>query len=275
MTIQHRNNLLEQLRSLFDEIYVIDTEYRQPTGNIKELRCLCAINCFTGEKHQLWFEDGQSYPFELTSKILFIVYAAGAEAGYFFRTGWPTRNVHIFDARLLQLWILSGNRLWDQLLLDSSRAAGHQKVKRDLQAAASMVGLPLVRDKAEMRDLIMADIRTPDYSTVAKGQIMSYCMEDVKTTLGAAIGLWDIAKDEIIKMSNNSEQREIYETRVKILKDKVSALNQAREQGIEQGQKNKSIEIAKNLLDILDYETVSLKTGLTIEEVMDIRTRTK
>ncbi|GKU30426.1 hypothetical protein [Clostridium folliculivorans] len=80
-------------------------------------------------------------------------------------------------------------------------------------------------------------------------------------------------------MSNDSVQREIYEMRAKILKDKVSALNKAKEdgiqqgleQGIQQGEKNKAIAIAKNLLDVLDDETISLKTGLLIEEVEKLR----
>ncbi len=41
--------------------------------------------------------------------------------------------------------------------------------------------------------------------------------------------------------------------------------------GIEQGIEQREIEIAKNLLDILDDETIALKTGLTIEEVRRIR----
>ena len=33
------------------------------------------------------------------------------------------------------------------------------------------------------------------------------------------------------------------------------------------GEKKKQIEIAENLLDVLDTETIALKTGLTIKEV--------
>ncbi len=43
------------------------------------------------------------------------------------------------------------------------------------------------------------------------------------------------------------------------------------EQGIELGIEQREIEIAKNLLDILDDETIALKTGLDIEEVRRIR----
>ena len=48
-------------------------------------------------------------------------------------------------------------------------------------------------------------------------------------------------------------------------------LEQGVKQGLEQGAKQEKIEIAKNLLDILDDETISLKTGLSIEEVKEIR----
>ena len=43
------------------------------------------------------------------------------------------------------------------------------------------------------------------------------------------------AKDELVRMSNDEKQREIYEMRAKILKDKVSALNEAERKGIEKG----------------------------------------
>ena len=93
------------------------------------------------------------------------------------------------------------------------------------------------------------------------------------------------AKDELVRISNDKEQREIYEMRSKILKDKVSALNEAERKGIEQGIKQgmkqgveKGIKegkiiVAKNLLDVLDNETISLKTGLSIDEVEVLRSQ--
>ncbi|MGL5693961.1 MAG: Rpn family recombination-promoting nuclease/putative transposase [Peptostreptococcaceae bacterium] len=87
------------------------------------------------------------------------------------------------------------------------------------------------------------------------------------------------AKDELIRMSNDDTQREIYEMREKTLKDKISALNEAErkgiekgiEEGIEKGEKNKAIEIAKSLLDVLDIETIALKTGLSLEEINKLK----
>jgi len=75
------------------------------------------------------------------------------------------------------------------------------------------------------------------------------------------------AKDELIRMSNDKEQRALYEMRAKILKDKVSALNKARREGIEEGLEKKAIEIAKSLLGLLDDEVIASKTGLSLEQV--------
>ena len=91
------------------------------------------------------------------------------------------------------------------------------------------------------------------------------------------------AKDELIRMSNDDTQRQIYEMRSKTLKDKVSALNEAErkgiekgiqkgiQKGIEEGEKNKAIEIAKSLLDVLDVDTIALKTGLSTDEINKLR----
>ena len=79
------------------------------------------------------------------------------------------------------------------------------------------------------------------------------------------------AKDELIRLSNDDKQREIYEMRSKIMKDKVSALNEAERKGIEKGIQQEKIEIAKNLMDVLDDETISLKTGLTVEKIQQLR----
>ncbi|MGL5616299.1 MAG: hypothetical protein ACRDD2_08735 [Sarcina sp.] len=57
----------------------------------------------------------------------------------------------------------------------------------------------------------------------------------------------------------------IDEIREKYLEEK------GRAEGIEKGERLKQIEIAKNLLDVLDDETIAKKTGLNIEEVKKLR----
>ena len=45
------------------------------------------------------------------------------------------------------------------------------------------------------------------------------------------------------------------------------AKEMAKEEGLKEGLKQEKIEIAKNLLDILDVDTIALKTGLTVDEI--------
>ena len=84
------------------------------------------------------------------------------------------------------------------------------------------------------------------------------------------------AKDELIRMSNNDTQRELYEMRAKTLKDKISALNEAERKGIkkgikegmQKGEKKKALEIAKSMIDMgLDKKTISKTTGLDLSEI--------
>ena len=76
------------------------------------------------------------------------------------------------------------------------------------------------------------------------------------------------AKDELIRLSNDESQRELYEMRSKILKDKVSALNEAERKGMQKGEKKKALEIAKSMIDMgLDKETISKTTGLDLYEI--------
>ena len=84
------------------------------------------------------------------------------------------------------------------------------------------------------------------------------------------------AKAELIRLSGNKEERELFEKRRQSLLEEVSALSYAEEKGIqkgiEQGAKQEKIEIAKNLIQNgLDNELIAKSTGLSIEEVEEIR----
>jgi len=48
---------------------------------------------------------------------------------------------------------------------------------------------------------------------------------------------------------------------------------QGLERGREEGEKNKQLEIAKNLLDVLDNEIIALKTELTVKEIEELRVK--
>ena len=82
------------------------------------------------------------------------------------------------------------------------------------------------------------------------------------------------AKDELYRLSMDEKERALYFIREKSIRDEISALANAEEKGMERGikkgERNKAIEIAKSLLDVLDIETISIKTGLSIKEREDI-----
>ena len=82
------------------------------------------------------------------------------------------------------------------------------------------------------------------------------------------------AKDELYRLSMDEKERALYFIREKSIRDEISALANAEEKGMERGikkgERNKAIEIAKSLLDVLDIETISIQTGLSIKEIEDI-----
>ena len=68
------------------------------------------------------------------------------------------------------------------------------------------------------------------------------------------------AKDELIRMSNDSTQRELYDMRANSLRDKISELNAAKREGIE--------EVARNMKkNELPIEMISKLTGLRVDEI--------
>ena len=79
------------------------------------------------------------------------------------------------------------------------------------------------------------------------------------------------AKDELIRMSNDDKQRELYNMRANSLRDKISELDAAEKKGLERGKK----EVAINLLDVLDDDTIALKTGLSIDIIKTLRIENK
>lgn len=84
------------------------------------------------------------------------------------------------------------------------------------------------------------------------------------------------AKKQLIKMSSDSKERERYEKRMESMLEKTSSIQSAekkgREEGIKEGAKKEKLEIAKKLiLNGLDNELISNSTGLSLEEIKELR----
>lgn len=85
----------------------------------------------------------------------------------------------------------------------------------------------------------------------------------------------EVAYKELKRLSQDEEKRMEYEARQKAIRDYNHLMYQSKQEGIkegfEKGAYNKAVEIAKDLLDVLDTETISRKTGLTLEQVEKLK----
>ncbi|MCY6482822.1 Rpn family recombination-promoting nuclease/putative transposase [Clostridium aestuarii] len=75
------------------------------------------------------------------------------------------------------------------------------------------------------------------------------------------------AEERLEYLSSDKKTIEIYKAREKSLHERANMISSA----IEEGENKKAIEIAKNLLDLLDIETIATKTGLSIEIVKSLK----
>ena len=94
------------------------------------------------------------------------------------------------------------------------------------------------------------------------------------------------AKIELARLSRDPKEAEKYrmredainerrnfflETLDKGLKEgRKEGREEGRKEGLKEGRKEEQIKIARSLLDILDIETISIKTGLSIDEVKEL-----
>ena len=148
-------------------------------------------------------------------------------------------------------------------------------------AEIHFIEIPKLEEGTDEKDMLVAWIEFLKNPESEKVRSLEMSIDEIRE-----------AKDELIRMSNDDTQRELYEMRAKTLKDKISALNEAErkgikkgrqegikeglqkgiqeglQKGIQEGEKSKAIEIAKSLVNIgLDKETISKSTGLDLNEI--------
>ena len=73
------------------------------------------------------------------------------------------------------------------------------------------------------------------------------------------------------RVSKSKEARMAYDARQAEIMDQLTREKTAKEEGIEQGIEKGRKEVAENLLDLLDDETISAKTGLSVGVVKGLR----
>ena len=141
-------------------------------------------------------------------------------------------------------------------------------------AEVHFIEIPKLEEGSDEKDMLVAWIEFLKDPESEKVRSLEMSIDEIRQ-----------AKDELIRMSNDDTQRELYEMRAKTLKDKISALNEAErkgiqkgmkegmQKGIEKGAKEKAFEIAKSMINIgLDNETISKATGLDLSEIEKLKT---
>ena len=123
------------------------------------------------------------------------------------------------------------------------------------------IEIPKLQDSSDEKDMLVAwteFLKDPESEKV-RGLELS--IEEIRQ-----------AKDELIRMSNDSTQRELYDMRANSLRDKMSELNAAERKGIEkgreEGRKEEKIKIARNMkLSGIDTNTIAKITNLSEDEI--------
>ena len=88
-----------------------------------------------------------------------------------------------------------------------------------------------------------------------------------------------MAEEKLEKLSHDPDTIALYRAREDSAHERANLIStgirrgieEGIQQGIQQGKHQRNIELAINLLDILDDETISQKTGLSVEEVKKLR----
>ena len=136
-------------------------------------------------------------------------------------------------------------------------------------AEIHFIEIPKLEEGSDEKDMLVAWIEFLKNPESEKVRSLEMSIDEIRQ-----------AKDELIRMSNDDTQRELYEMRAKTLKDKISALNEAErkgmqkgmqkgiKEGMQKGEKKKALEIAKSMIDMgLDKKTISKTTGLDLSEI--------
>ena len=149
----------------FHEIWLVDFEFAAPSGAVSKVRCLVAIEYFSGKKIRLWADEFGALalpPYEIDANSLLVAYYASAELGCHLALGWDLPR-HVLDL------FVEFRNLTNGLTTPCGNG---------LLGALTYFGLSSIdaADKDSMRQLAL---RGGDYSEDEKQALLDYCETDV------------------------------------------------------------------------------------------------
>ncbi|WP_319001581.1 ADP-ribosylglycohydrolase family protein [Clostridium sp. CS001] len=128
-----------------------------------------------------------------------------------------------------------------------------------IEGLCKELGIALGKEEAQKLCSYIPHFETATKDRVCKwggGEMLAEKNENIKT-----------AHEILKRVSKNKEARMAYEARQAEIMDQLTRENSARKEGMQEGIE----KVAKSLLDVLDYETISAKTGLSVEFVKGLR----
>ena len=147
----------------FDEIILVDTEFRSPPGETPEPVCLVAHELWSVRRHRFWASElGSEPPFLTGSSTLVVAYYAVAELSFFLAMDWP------MPANICDLYVEFRGAFNGRRPPAGFGLAG-------ACTALGVAGLDMM-EKDAMRDLILHRV---DYTAGQREAILDYCASDV------------------------------------------------------------------------------------------------
>jgi hypothetical protein len=150
----------------FSEIWLVDFEFHQPSGELPEPICMVAREYRSGRTLPLWQVEltmELQPPFEIDEEALFVAFYASAELGCFLALGWP------MPARLLDLFA-------EFRCITNGLAVPCGNSLLGALAYFGMDGIDTA-DKVSMRELA---IRGGPFTDSEKAALLDYCESDVR-----------------------------------------------------------------------------------------------
>jgi hypothetical protein len=156
----------------FPQVWVADTEYRQPAGERPDVHCLVARELWSGQTLRLWHDELarlRRAPHAVGPGALFVSYNAVAELSCYLALGWrlPCR---VLDLLVEFRWLTNGTG-WRE---------GEESKHRLIHAAEFFGMNPM--DAAEKSQLQSLAIRGEPFTSQEQRDLVAYCERDVLAT---------------------------------------------------------------------------------------------
>jgi DNA polymerase-1 len=153
----------------YDEITVVDFEFKFDPNDLPVPQLMCAIEMRSGREIMLWREDLvrlRRAPFGTGSRHLVAAYSSNAEMLCFLRLGWPLPE-NVFDPYVNTAALTNGSKRWP-----------YRNFRPGLLTAMQFFGLQGI-EAADKDAMVRLILKRETYSNEDRALIAPYCRSDV------------------------------------------------------------------------------------------------